>query len=171
MDFAEVLLMLLAFGSILFLAYITTRYIGAKTSRTMMSKHINVVETISLGTDKKLHLIKAGEQYLLISSTSKSVELISEIRLDGAEEFEKPETAAFQNVFDFKSIFDKYAGVYNNIVSLTKNNKTDNESSNNASDSNRQNFRSNLVRLKNITTGMVGSDRKNEDEITDEKKV
>lgn len=171
MDFAQVFLMLLAFGSILFLAYITTRYVGARTSRTMMGRHLNIVETISLGTDKKLHLIKAGEQYLLVSSTSKSVELISEIRLDSEEEFEKPDSAAFQNVFDFKSVFEKYAGMYKNIKSFTKNNAAGSGGSNNDTDSNRQNFRNNLVRLRNITKGAVGSDLKNEDEGTDEKKV
>lgn len=170
-SFAQVLLMLLAFGSILFLAYITTRYIGTKTGKTMMGKHVNVVETISLGTDKRLHLIKAGEQYLLIASTSKSVELISEIRLDEAGEVEKSETAAFQNVFDFKSIFEKYAGVHKNIKGFGKNNAGSNESSNNASDVSRLNFKNNLDRLRNITVGMVGDNLKNEDESTDEKKV
>jgi flagellar protein FliO/FliZ len=134
----------------------------------MMGRHINIVETISLGTDKKLHLVKAGEQYLLIYSTSKSVELISEVRLDGTADEEKPESAAFQNAFDFKSVFEKYAGVYKNIKGFAKGNM---DGSSDAAGSDRQNFRSNLIRLRNITKGVTGSDLKNEDESTDEKKV
>jgi flagellar protein FliO/FliZ len=158
----DVILFLLGFGSILFLTYVTTKYIAGKSNRAMKGKFVNIIETVSLGMDKRIHLVKAGEQYLLISSTSKSIELLSTVTLEG-EETKSGEEPVIQNLFDFKSLFEKYMNSYKS--------KKINKSEQNSSDIsiNRvegENFRTNLERLKVITQKTAGKDG---DDTTDEK--
>ncbi len=95
---------LIMFSSILFLAYLTTRYVGKKTGRALKGKHISVVETMSLGLDKQLHLIKVGEQFLLISSSGKKIEFLTNLNTIENESEDKDDV----KIFDFKNIFDKY---------------------------------------------------------------
>lgn len=167
MRLTEILLMLLGFGSIIFLAFITTKYIGTKASKAMTGKHVTIIETVSLGMDKRLQLVKAGEQYLLIATTSKTVELISEIRLNEDAEAENAETPlGMPNVFDFKSLFEKYAGMYKNKKGgVLKPVETDKQNIRPEGDK----FRNNLDKLMNITREYEKQDSKNGDELTNEK--
>jgi flagellar protein FliO/FliZ len=142
----QVILFLLGFGSILFLAYVTTRYVAGKSNRAMKGKHISIVETISLGLDKRIHLVKAGGQYILISTTSKRIDFLTSIDL-GTEVLQDDENETNKNKFDFKSIFDKYVNTYkSNRNNLEQYNK--NEASIGISDE--RNFKTNLGRLKEI---------------------
>ena len=107
----RIALSLIGFFALLFLTRVTTKYIGQKQLKTMKSKNISVVETIILGTDKRLHLVKAGNSYVLIASTSKSVEFLTAVDMDESEINE--ETAAVTDTrFDFRAILEKYSGMY-----------------------------------------------------------
>jgi len=164
----EVILFLLGFGSILFLTYVTTRYVASRTGRTMRGKYIRIVDTISLGTDKRIHLVKAGEQYVLIATTSKSVEFLTLVDLGDdkareAEEFEKKES---RNVFDFKTIFEKYVNTYKSKRDGTIQQDNDETSTGRAD---RPDFRSNLGRLRAIMHKSDKQVEKNGDDSTNEK--
>ena len=103
LGFLEVILYLAGFCSLLFLTYVTTRYIGRKQVRAMKSKSISVLETVMIGTDKRLHLVKAGNSFLLIATTSKSVVFLTAVDLDESGEnalLEEEKEARF----DFKTI-------------------------------------------------------------------
>lgn len=60
-------------------AYLATKFIAKKGMAGMGNKNLKVVETLSLGLDKSLLLVKAGEQYLLLGSTQKGITLLSEL--------------------------------------------------------------------------------------------
>lgn len=168
MELPEVLLMLLGFGSILFLAYVTTRYVGTRTRKAMAGKHVAIIETVSIGMDKRLHLVKAGEQYLLIASTSKTVEFISEIRLNEEENTENADTSSIvPNLFDFKSFFEKYAGMYRNRKNGIARKPVD--ADNVSAHPEGEQFRNNLDRLMNITREYEKHGTKNGDGFTNEK--
>lgn len=128
---------LVGFGSVLFLTYITTRFLGTKMNKASKGKHLSIVDTVTLGLNKQLHLVKAGNQFVLMASSGKSLEFIMEIKLDDLEvETETP----INNAFDFKTIFDKY---FQNF----KNKKTDNEEDSPVSMESTR-FKGNLQRLK-----------------------
>lgn len=145
-DVLKIILYLVGFCSLLFLTYVTTRYIGQKQNKAMKSRNINVIETVMLGADKRLHLVKAGKEYVLIASTSKSVEFLSKIDLDGNVE-QETEHEEKGNPFDFKSLFEKYAGQYRNNREKEKN-KERVEIPQDMADE--HDFKSNLSRLKKI---------------------
>ena len=100
---------LLIFGSILYLAYVATRLVGKKSSQAMHSKHMQVVEQISLGLDKRLILVRVGAEHFLFLSGKKEFRQVARIKLDKEDEPEEQEDkASAEPVFDFRQIIDKY---------------------------------------------------------------
>lgn len=162
MDFFEVLFFLLVFGSLLFLAAITTRYVGGKAQKAMKGKYITIVETLSLGMDKKIHLLKVGEQYILVASSGKSVEYLNTINLDGVE-LDKVD----DNVnFEFKAVFEKYVQSFKNI----KNSSSSKKNSLGPKASTEEGiFKNNLDRLKKITDRADNLVKIDGDDVTNEK--
>lgn len=136
----------IVFGSIIFLAYVTTRFIGNKSGKAMKGKHINIVETVSLGLDLKLHLVRVGEEFVLISASGKNVQMLSKVHIEG---YYEEESSVSDNPFDFKEIFEKYL----QNIKGKQNNKEDvkNEQLKNGIDD--SSFRRNLDKLRSITSG------------------
>lgn len=95
---------LIVFSSVLFLAYIATRFVSGKANKAMKGKHISIVETVSLGLDKQVHMLKVGEQFILIASSGKNIEFLTAVKLDNYEEQAHTDIGFG---FDFKSTFDK----------------------------------------------------------------
>ncbi len=95
----------IVFCALLFLVYVTTKYVGGKAAKAMRGRFINIVETVTIGLDKQIHLLKVGDQYILVASAGKSIEFLTTLELDEAEVEAVSENAG---AFDFKGIFDKY---------------------------------------------------------------
>lgn len=102
---------IIVFVVLLYLVYLTTRLVGSKVSGTMKGKHMHVVETISLGMDKRIHLIKAGKEYILVSSTSKELNYLTSVKLDQAD-LVKESTTAEENASGFNLILAKYIAAF-----------------------------------------------------------
>lgn len=60
-------------------AYFATKYIARKGLNRVNNKNLKIIETISLGIDKTLLLVKVGEQYLLLGCTQKCITLLTEV--------------------------------------------------------------------------------------------
>ena len=159
----EVMFFLLGFGSILFLSYVTTKYLAGKSNRAMKGRHLNIVETISLGPDKRIHLVRAGEKHILIASTSKSIEFLTDLTIDG-EDITNDVPQGTQNVFDFKSFFEKYMNMYKNKKNVSFRTEAYTPSNN----AEGEKFRFNLQKLKNITQKINTQIEKDGDDTTDE---
>lgn len=59
-----------------FLAFIMTKFIGKRTQSAMRSRYMRVIDTMAMGFDKTLYLVKVGEQYILMNSSAKGFEFI-----------------------------------------------------------------------------------------------
>ncbi len=72
------------FGSIIVIlilgwaAYYLTKKLGLKTS-PVAGKYIEVLETVNIGSQKQLHMIRSGDKQILISSTAQNITKISEM--------------------------------------------------------------------------------------------
>lgn len=89
-----------------FLAFIMTKFIGNKTKSAMRSKYMRVVDTMAMGFDKTLYLVKVGEQYVLMNSSAKGFEFICNLngdfsRVDSDEEYSAQNEKGFSKYFDF----------------------------------------------------------------------
>jgi len=161
----KIMLYLIGFCSVLYLAYIATKYIANKQNKAMKSKNISVIETVMLGTDKRLHLVKAGNGYVLIATTSKTVEFLTKVELD--EVTEQEAVPAENGVpFDFKSILEKYSGLYR---SKKGKNSAGSEYEAPQDITEGHDFRSNLGKLKSIVGSNKYKVKENGDDGTNEK--
>lgn len=145
----ELLLVFIVLIPILFLAYITTRFVAGKSNKALKGRYINIIETVSLGVDKKLHLVKVDNQFILIASSGKSIEFLTSVRLD---EFQDNENPAVEHAFDFKSLFEKYISAYKNKRDGKAEVKESIEDP--AKEAEGVHFKSNLYRLRTITGRM-----------------
>jgi flagellar protein FliO/FliZ len=145
MDIMKVILMLIGFCSLLFLTYVTTRYIGTKQNKAMKGKRLHIIESISLGADKTIEFLTT---------------------LDMEEDFlTEDEIPEGENLFDFREIFDKYISAYKK---QKKSEKTQGEDTA-AEIPDRNRFKSNLSRLKLIVQKDRYQAKEDGVESTDEK--
>jgi flagellar biogenesis protein FliO len=172
LDYLKVILILCGF---LYITYLTTKFVAIKQSKAYTGKHISVEETVFLGKDRCLHLVRAGKQYLLISSTAKSVELLTTVDIDSSSPQEKeqvpPKTA---QLFDFKSILEKYTGMLKNkkakiSVKIEEEVNRIDISELKQHTPEGQLFRNNLEKIKKMTQKTQKQLPKNGDDTTNEK--
>lgn len=60
-------------------AYYATKYLARKGLSSANNKNLKIVETVPLGIDKSLLLVKVGEQYLLLGSTQKGITMLTAV--------------------------------------------------------------------------------------------
>ncbi|MDQ2085882.1 flagellar biosynthetic protein FliO [Herbivorax sp. ANBcel31] len=160
----------IVFSSILFLAYVTTKYIGKKTNRVMKGKYVTVIETVSLGFDNRLHLVKVADDFMLISSAGKNIQMLKTVELD---EQKKEIDTNNPNTVNFKDFFNKYL---KNFKSKNANETIENSDKNvNAGDDRNlkgEKIKKNLKRLKELGSDLQASKTTEDgDEYTNENKA
>lgn len=171
-DYLKVILILCGF---LYITYLTTRFVAKKQSKAYTGKHLSVEETVFLGKDRCLHLVRAGTQYLLVSSTAKSIELLTTVDIDSSSLQEKeqdpPKTA---QLFDFKSILEKYDSMQKSRRSKNSAKVEEEADQKDISELKQhmpeeQSFRHNLEKIKKIIQKTQKQLPKNGDDNTNEK--
>lgn len=95
---------LIIFLCMLFLTYVTTRYVGKKAANSMKSKHMKVLESISLGVDKNVYLVQVGAKCVLIACSGKNIQYLGDVEADLLSDTQQDETPAVED----SSIFAKY---------------------------------------------------------------
>lgn len=160
----DALFFIIGFGAILFLAYVTTKYLAGKSATALKGRYIHILETVSLGLDKKIHLVKVNDEYILIASSGKSIEFLTKVDLQEVEREAESQKAV--SGFDFKALFEKY-------VKSLKSKSQDRVFAGNAIEKNgavkeEDSFRNNLDKLRSINRrvrnerGEDGDDKLNE---------
>lgn len=137
---------LLFFSAILFLAYVSTKLLGSRALKGMKGQHLKIIDTITLGFDKQIYLVKIGEQLLLVSSSNKSIQFltlldnnlvrISEEDIKMHEEVSVPKT---------ENVFKNYLDMFKNI-----NKKSNDSMPGIGSETESNQFNQNLNKIKNI---------------------
>lgn len=159
--FWSILWGLILFGSILFLAYVSTKFLGTKISAKMRGKHIKIVDSLALGFDKQIYLIKVGEQFFLASSSNKAINFLIGMDKDSIkisdEDLELLDRQQGPNENMFKNYFEMFKNT-------SQKNKDVDEYEMPNPDANR--FRQNLNKLKgimlNINSKEDGDEKLNE---------
>ena len=102
----EILFFLFIFAAILFLAYITTKVMAKKSGIRAKSKYMEIVDKLDFGPDKQLYILRAGDEYYLISKSSKNVDFLTKVDIT----FDDDENDANLSggKLDFKSLLEKH---------------------------------------------------------------
>lgn len=110
-DVLMILGLLIVFGAVLFVAWLTTKFLGKKLAGSSKNKTMKVVESLQIGLDRCLYLIKVANRYFLFNASKKSLDLVSEIYIDEESLAAAEASGKNANVFDFKRIFEFYSGL------------------------------------------------------------
>lgn len=165
MRFSDYFTIIIAFAVVIAILLLTTRYLAYKTKTLQKGNHMHIVETLNLGFNNRLHLIKVDREFFILSSSNKNVEFLARVNIDDyqEEEIKNP----IKEVIDFKSLLKKYqAGV--NFVKPVKSETA--ATVNNLSDAKPEvaekdtRMKQNLELLKNFTKSMNHQRSENEQE-------
>ncbi len=63
-------------------AYFLSRKFGARLTMPR-GRHIRVIESIALGTNRQIHLVEVGRRRILVGSSPQSIRLIADVGEDG----------------------------------------------------------------------------------------
>lgn len=66
-SFLQLISVLLIFAVVLLLTYYTTRWVGSYQKVRMRSRNLQVIESLSVGNNKSICLLKAGTEYLVVA--------------------------------------------------------------------------------------------------------
>ena len=101
----EILSLICVFIFIVFLAYAVTRFAAKRASGRLKGRHMEVVDTLAVGVDAQLLLVKAGECYFLLCKSQKQLTLLTKV--DGPI-LSQPEGAEREQSFaeSLKAVFE-----------------------------------------------------------------
>lgn len=160
---------ILVFIFVMAILLFTTKYLAYKSKKLLQGNYMHIVESLSLGVNNRLHLIKVDKEFFIISATGKSIEFLARVNIDDyqEEEIKNP----ISEVIDFKSVLKKYIGTFN-----SRNHPTAeaNPVYERPSGQNQENvketqgadltFRKNLEKLRHLNKSINGQRSKNEQE-------
>lgn len=135
-SFFKTIYYLIMFALILAAAYYVTKFLAQKGMVQGKSKTMKLVESMPLGADRSLHLVKVGSQYFLIGSASKNMFMMSEIdrdklfeeQLEGAVSIESFEYDNYDDsieVKDFSTYLNSMKNNLNKLKSMVRGNNSD----------------------------------------------
>jgi flagellar protein FliO/FliZ len=151
---------LFIFCAVLFLSYVASRFLGIKAGKMLKGKNINIVESIALGLDKQLHLVKVGEKFILIATSGKNIQMLTEITPQEMGEISIEKVVHNEN-FNFKELFEKSMDIFQKKISPLKLSKVNKSSK--ATNSKLENIRNinNKLKINSIIDGDENSYEKN----------
>jgi flagellar protein FliO/FliZ len=161
MDIGDYIYAIFAFIIVFGLLIFSTRFLSYKSKKVLNGKYMQVVESLSLGVNNRLHLIKIDNEFYLISATNKNVEFLTKVNIGDykEDEIKNPIT----EIMDFKSVLKK--NINFNFSSKNETKSQDIFKNSRSSDENQESelvFKNNLKKLKNLTNTING--QRSEDE-------
>ena len=104
----EIFFFLFMFAAILFLAYITTRIVAKKSGIRAKSKYMEVVDRLDFGADKQLFILRAGDEFFLVSKTSKGIDMLTKVALDYSGAYAEAQATPDGEKMDFRALLEKH---------------------------------------------------------------
>lgn len=72
--------LIIVFIGVLYLAYLSTKFIAKNRINALNGNNIKVIESVFVGGQASVQLIKIGEQYFLISVCKDNVSFLTEVK-------------------------------------------------------------------------------------------
>ena len=81
-NFIQLFGVLLIFVAVLMITYLTTRWMGGFQKQQSKNRNLNIVETIRVGNNKMICIVRAGSKYLVVSIGKDEVNVLCELADD-----------------------------------------------------------------------------------------
>jgi len=111
MDFVKIFSVILMFMVVVSILLLTTKFLAYKSKKMLKGNYMQIVESLSLGVNNRLHLIKIDNEFFVISATNKNVEFLARVNINDYEE--KEIKNPISEVIDFKAVLKKYINGFN----------------------------------------------------------
>lgn len=110
-SFIQLLGALLIFVVVLAVTYFTTKWIGSYQQITMRNKNLRVVESVKVGTNKFICLVKTGTVYLVVSVGKDEVTMLTQLTEEQLSEVPDFHSIAENETGDsFREVLEKVKG-------------------------------------------------------------
>lgn len=96
-SFLQLIGVLIIFIVVLFITFYTTKWIGNYQKTNLVNKNLQIVESIRVGNNKFIAIVKAGEVYLVVAVGKDEVTLLTQLTEEQLSEV--PDFSAMQNKF------------------------------------------------------------------------
>ncbi len=163
--FLEAIGVLVIFASVLFLAVVTTRLIVKKARSLTSGRYISIVDSISLGFDKQVHLIKVADKYVLVATSGKTVTCLALLEIDKLEAEETGEQPAGEGI-NFRDLLNRY--LLSHVGKRQGSGNADKSEGKASSPKAGTTFGNNLMRLKSLVKGMANKSDGGDGDTNDE---
>lgn len=102
--------LIVVFAGILYLAYISTKFIAKTRINASKGENIKVIESVFIGGQSSIQLIKVGSQFFLVSAGKDNVVFLTEVNPDDIVEKEY----AQDNTLSFDKYLKDYVSKFRN---------------------------------------------------------
>lgn len=92
---------LIVFLLVLGITYIVTRWIGSYQKVQLKNRNMQVVETLRIGNNRFIHLVKVADEYLVIGLGKDGIQLLSKLDDKSVQALNLPEETkqdSFQDI-------------------------------------------------------------------------
>ena len=79
-SFVQLITVLVIFIFVLIITYFTTRWMAGIQKGQSFNKNLRIIETISVGNNKMVSIVQAGEKYLVVSIGKDEVHYLTELK-------------------------------------------------------------------------------------------
>ena len=103
-SFGQLIKVLLIFVFVLAMTYYVTRWIGGYQKTHSCGKNLRLVETMNLGSNKMISIVRAGSKYLVVAVGKEEMSLLAELSADEVQDLTDNATVTQES---FQEIFNK----------------------------------------------------------------
>lgn len=107
-SFLELIGVLLIFVFVLAITYIGTRWMAGYQKKYIKSKNLQIIESISVGTNKMICLVKAGTEYLVVAVGKDEIHPIATLSEEQLTDFSFKKENIGQKEESFQEIFGQF---------------------------------------------------------------
>lgn len=79
-SFLQLISALLIFAFVLLITYFTTRWVGNYQRVRMKSKNLQIIESLSVGNNQSICLLKAGTEYLVVAVGKEEIHSLTTLK-------------------------------------------------------------------------------------------
>lgn len=86
-SFLQLISALFIFVFVLLITYFTTRWVGNYQRVRMKSKNLQVIESLTVGNNKSICLLKTGKEYLVVAIGKDEIHLLTALKEEQLTDF------------------------------------------------------------------------------------
>lgn len=114
-SFVQLLGALVIFAFVLVITYFTTRWIGNYQKTNMHNKNLQFVESVRVGNNKFISLVKAGKVYLVIAVGKDEVTMLAQLTEEQLEEIPLTEVSGIMDNVQSKFSAEGFQDILNKL--------------------------------------------------------